>query len=425
MLIYRILLTLAAPFVALRLLIAGGGRTLGERLGTGGGPVRKGLVIWLHGASNGELTAAGPLIDAVLKQDPALSLLITSNSETARDMVRGWGLDRVTARLAPLDYRLIVNRFLGTWQPDLLILVENEMWPNRMLAMQRLDRPVVVVSARMSARSAATWHRLPGLARRVMAAICHLSAQDSASEARFVALGLPEARLGPVLNLKSARGAGTVDAREKARLARVFARNETVLAASTHEGEEDAVLHGFAQAQAKRPSLKLILAPRHPRRSTDVQALIARYRLGYATRSAGETPNADTAVYLADTLGEMPLWYDLAAVTFIGGSLVPCGGHTPFEPAAQQSAVLHGPHLDNFADIYAALDAAGAATRIDGADDLTRVLLTLDASARAAMTESADRVVGDLQRSAGLAPLLQKLSDLTGDAALRPKKTED
>ena len=125
-------------------------------------------------------------------------------------------------------------------------------------------------------------------------------------------------------------------------------RASTVLAASTHEGEDEAIVQGFAAARATRPDLRLILAPRHPRRGPRIAALLERAGLAHATRSAGEVPGPDSAVYLADTMGEMALWYRLAGITFVGGSLVDAGGHTPFEPAGAGSAILHGPHVGNF-----------------------------------------------------------------------------
>ncbi len=418
MFLYRILLALAAPVFAFRLWREGAGAAR-QRLGGAIGGARRGAVIWLHAASNGELTAARPLILALLERDPRLTVLVTCNSATGLELVRGWGLARVVARLAPLDYRRVLRRFIGGWQPDVLILIENELWPNRMALMRALRRPVVVLSARMSATSAARWGRLGGLARAVMHNISWLSAQDSASAARFLALGLPEARLGEALNLKTDAVPGDFDADERDRLSGVFARATTVLAASTHDGEEAGLLRGFVDARAKNPALRMIIAPRHPRRAPEIAALIERSRLPYATRSAGEDPGPGTAVYLADTLGEMPLWYELAGIVFVGGSLAPQGGHTPFEPAAHGCALLHGPHLENFADIYAALAAGQAAIRVDDATGFARALLRLDAGAQKALAARAAAVIEDHRNDAGLAPLLDKLAELTGNACLR------
>ncbi|MBN2906038.1 MAG: 3-deoxy-D-manno-octulosonic acid transferase [Rhodobacteraceae bacterium] len=416
---YRLLLTLAAPVFALRLALRRD--EADERLGGNGpGAVRRGTVIWLHAASNGELTSARGLIQRILARLPQARMIVTCNTTTGRALVQGWGMDRVEVRLAPLDYRLTLRRFMGAWLPDALILIESELWPNRLAEMARMDRPVALLGARMSQRSAARWQRLPGLVRPALAAIGYLSAQDAASRARFVELGYDETRIGPVVDLKSGTSpTGSADPAELARLAPLFPRASTLLAASTHEGEEAVILRGFAQARRTRPDLRLILAPRHPRRASEIAAAITRAGLTHATRSAGEGPDGATPVYLADTMGEMALWYDLAGLGFVGGSLVDRGGHTPYEPAAHGTAILHGPHVANFTDIYGALDAAGGARPVADAEALTQALLDLDAGAQARMSDIATRVI-DRMRShgAGLDPLLAALALLIGEPAL-------
>ncbi|AMY70713.1 putative 3-deoxy-D-manno-octulosonic-acid transferase [Frigidibacter mobilis] len=269
-------------------------------------------------------------------------MLVTANTLTARQMVEGWALPGVTAALAPLDHRLVLRRFLARARPAALVVVENEFWPNRLAACAQAGIPVLVVGARMSARSARRWARLPSLARPLVGAIHLLSAQDAASEAHFRQLGVPAARIGPALNLKAGL-APAVPAAELRRLAPLFDRPRTLLAASTHPGEEAPVLEAFAQLWQADPARRLILAPRHPRRAAEVATQITAAGLGLARRSLAEVPGPQTPVLLADTMGEMPLWYALAGVTFVGGSLVDKGGHTPFEPAAQDSAIVHGP----------------------------------------------------------------------------------
>lgn len=411
MILYRLLLSLAAPVLLLRAAVSGG---LHERLGHGGPETaRRGTVLWLHGASNGELTAARPLVDALLDHDTDLSLIVTCNSATGRALIEGWDLPRVSARFAPLDLRVALRRFIAAWQPEALIVVENELWPNRMLAMRARQRPVILVSARMSPRSARRWKYLPSAVAQILGAIRYLSAQDSASATRFAELGLPPDRIGPALNLKSLIAPpADIDGTALRTLRQVYTRADTVLAASTHEGEERVVLRGYAQALYERPRLRLILAPRHPRRRDEIIALLERRRLNFAVRSRGEVPGPDTHVYLADTLGEMPLWYSLAGVSFVGGSLVPRGGHTPFEPVALESALIHGPHLANFADTYAALQAGGGAVLVRDADELARALIASDASQQARQANQARAVVADLRPSAGIAPLIRQITDL-------------
>ncbi|PTN01671.1 3-deoxy-D-manno-octulosonic-acid transferase [Rhodovulum imhoffii] len=383
MIVYRILLALAAPFVAVRLLMQPGTR---ERLGS---PPGTAGVVWIHAASNGELAAARPVIETLLQRDPALHLLVTCNSLSGRTLAQAWGLERVTVRLAPLDYRLALRRFLTNWAPRGLIIIENELWPNRLKEMARRG-PVVVLGGRLSARSLRGWQRLPALTRKVVETLDLVLPQDGASRTRFAALGVPETRLGPVITLKSTVASPTAP-EDIAHLRPDFPRRTTLLAASTHEGEDEILLDGFARAVSERPALRLILAPRHPRRGDRVQRLIQHAGLTCARRSRGDAPGAQ--VYLADTLGEMHLWYALAGMCFVGGSLVDKGGHTPFEPAAHGAALLHGPYLSNFAEVYAALEHEGGSRRIGDAADLSRILHDLAENDLTAMTAAAARAL--------------------------------
>lgn len=417
MLFYRLLLSLLLPVFAVHLLRADGA-TRRARLGLSGPTAaRRGQVIWLHAASNGEVTAARSMIKALQQADPGLTMLVTCNSASGRALVAGWNASGVVALAAPLDYRWAVNAFLAAWQPDALIIIENELWPNRIAAMARRNRPVLAVSARMSDRSAAIWRRFPGVARAVTGGLTQVWPQNSTAGARFRDLGLPGPRLNDPINLKLSTEVATPDAATLAPLAAVLPRGDTFLAASTHDGEDAPLIRGFHQAHQKDPALRMILAPRHPRRAASICALLNREGLAFAMRSDGALPDAETPVLLADTLGEMPLWYSLASVTFVGGSLVPKGGHTPIEPALFGSAILHGPHLENFAETYAQLHHAGGAIRVDTADALTRQLLareTLADTARAAET-----TINAMRGTLIVQPVLDALANLTGNAALR------
>jgi 3-deoxy-D-manno-octulosonic-acid transferase len=415
--LYRYLfLTLAFPVVALRIALAllmGRERPadLWQRLGRSAAPVARGPVIWLHAASVGEVNAARALAETLLAREPRLSLVVTCNSVTGRARAADWGLDRVTARLAPLDYRWALIGFFAAWQPAALVTVENEIWPNR-LAMARARRlPVMVAGARLSARSALIWRRVPKTAKTVIGLIDHLAAQDGASEERLERLGLPRGRLGPRLNLKSAVRLVAVEDAELQPFAAALPYPETLLAASTHPGEEALVLEAFTAAFRRNPHLRLILAPRHPERGDEVAGLIAAHRLTCARRSAGQMPGPDTQVFLADTLGEMALWYHLAAVTFVGGSLVDKGGHNPYEAAAEGTAILHGPFLANARAAYAALDAGGGAVPVRDADGIAAALADLAPEARRAeLAAAATRALGDAAQGDGVEAVLTALA---------------
>lgn len=419
---YRLLLTFLAPVVAIWLalrLVRGRERwsDLRERLGRID-RAPDGPRLWLHGASNGELTSARGLIEALLAHRPDVQITVTANSLTGRDMVRGWSLPRLSAYLAPLDYRVCLSRFLACQRPMGLVLIEGDLWPNRFVLPARRGLPVAMVSARISERSFRIWRRLGGPAHAMMQATRFLSAQDEASEERFLALGLPRTALQPRRTLKSAVLLPPPEPDALAPFRAIYDREETLLAASTHAGEEAQVISAFTAARATRPGLKMILAPRHAKRSAEVAALLGASGLAFATRSAGEMPGPDTEVYLADTLGEMPLWYALAGFCFVGGSLVDKGGHTPFEPAQFDCAILHGPYLSNFAEPFAALAEAGGAVQAEDAESLGAAIAGLDAPRRAVMAQAAREALA-LDDTAAFAPLLDGLDALFDSAERR------
>ncbi|MEY1554803.1 3-deoxy-D-manno-octulosonic acid transferase [Yoonia sp. R2331] len=328
------------------------------------GPAMPDAAIWIHGASVGELAAAKPVIAALSDH----KIVVTANTTTGRARVASWSLPNVTPALAPFDFRRTARRMMVN--AGALIVIENELWPQRILAAHIAQVPVIVLGARMSDRSARRWANLPGVARNLLAPVRLVVPQDTHSSGHFAALGVDADALTPSLALKSAYVA---DDSALPDALRVFERQSTVLAASTHAGEEAAVLAAFTMARKNKPDLRLILAPRHPERATEVAALIKAQGVEMAQRSKGDAPNA--AVYLADTLGEMPLWYRLAGVAFLGGSLVDRGGHTPFEPIAYGCPILHGPFVRNFADSYHTLDAEGGAVEVMDADTLADAMI--------------------------------------------------
>ncbi|MGP3695939.1 3-deoxy-D-manno-octulosonic acid transferase [Rhodobacter sp. NSM] len=384
MLIYRLLMSLLLPVLVLGLLwrrLRGTGveDALAERLGLSRGGVHP---IWLHGASNGEITSARWLIEELLARDPQAFILISCNNPTARSMVASWAIPRTEAVLAPWDTRGSVRRFLSRRQPRILLVLENELWPERMAGCAERGIPVVAIGARLSERSARNWARVaPGLLRRMLGNVGWLSAQDEASERRFVAAGLPPDRLGPRLVLK----AGVRAAKMPEAPFPAPPRGRCLLAASTHEGEDAAILDAFLGARALFDLL--VIAPRHPRRGAEIAALAEARGISASLRSRGGAPNAP--VYVADTLGEMPLWYGLCGTTFIGGTLAPRGGHTPFEPMEAGSALVHGPSIHNFAEIFAELDAAGAALPVAGPAELASTLAALTPDRQAALVTAA------------------------------------
>ena len=401
--IYRALTGLAGAGLRAAAPLAGG--NLRERLVLDEPPAMAGG-IWLHAASVGELNSARPVIAALARARP---VLVTTNTVTGRTVAQGWGLP---ARLAPLDVPGALSRFLSAVRPALLVTVENEIWPNRAARARARGIAQAVIGARMSARSARGWGRARGLVGPVLAGLDLLSAQDAGTEARLVALGLPQAAIAPRLNLKLLGPAAVVAPADDPRRGRVW------LAASTHPGEDAPVLAAHARLRARFPDLRLILAPRHPRRADEVAALVAARgfpvaRLGDRDLDAAGSP----PVLIVDRLGVLAQAYAAAGVCLTGGSLADHGGHTPWEPAAYRCALLHGPHVANFAGDYEALDAAGAAAAVDAgtlADRLGAILS--DDTRRRTMGDAARAALDAAAPDPG--PLIARLLALAGPPPL-------
>ncbi|MEM6618149.1 MAG: glycosyltransferase N-terminal domain-containing protein [Pseudomonadota bacterium] len=315
-----------------------------------------GRLIWLHAASLGELSAVRPLLSHIAQTRPDLRVLVTTNNPAALGVAAGWADLRLVLQTAPLDLGGSLRRFLDHWRPDGFINVETEIWPNRFAALRAADVPAIYVNARLSGRTADRIAK-HGFQTLGLEHFRHFFAQSAATTAHLQSLGVKPGRVETTLNLKALVSLPDADAQ----LSALYRRDVTVLAASTHEGEDAPILDAFAALQRSNPDARLILVPRHPTRSDAVKE---------AVRAAGMTPVqlGDTVrtpgpldVAVEDRLGFQPTLYGLAAVTFVGGSLIPGpGGHTPYEPIRAQSAVVTGPHTDNFAAEYAALLAQKA-----------------------------------------------------------------
>lgn len=352
---------------------------LHERLGRPTHLRPAGPLVWLHGVSVGESQSLLPLVAALRARRPGLAILVTSGTVTSAELLARRLPEGVIHQFAPVDAPGAVRRFLDHWRPGLVVLVESELWPNLIGAAKARGARLVLASARMTEDSARGWGRTLGSARRMLAAFDAVFPQDSATEQRLARLG---AHVGPRLNLKRVGDPLPVDAAELARLEAAAAGRPVVLAASTHEGEEE-IIAGAVHAAGR--DVLLIVAPRHPDRGPAVAE-----RLGAPRRGAGQPPAGP--VYVADTLGELGLFFRLADVVLMGGAFRPgIGGHNPLEPARLGKGVVTGPHAFNSADVYAEMFAEGAA--VEAADEaaLAGRLRTLldDAQARARMDAAA------------------------------------
>jgi 3-deoxy-D-manno-octulosonic-acid transferase len=415
---YRGLSTLAPP--ALKLLLkrrlARGkedAARLGERMGVAARARPEGKLVWLHAASVGEALSTLPLIERVLARLPRAHVLVTSGTVTSARIMAERLPARAFHQFVPLDAAPWVARFLDHWRPDLALWIESELWPNLLRQTAARGIPIALVNARMTERSFRGWKRWPGAARDVLGAFRLVLAQSETYAERFRALGAAE--VSAAGNLKYAAPPLPADEAKLAALRAAIGTRRVWLAASIHPGEEEPVAE--AQSLLKRAGGALgIVVPRHPPKGAAMAEAIRARGLTVAVRSAGALPEADTAVYVADTLGELGLFYRVASLALVGGSLIPHGGQNPIEPALFGVPVLHGPHVENFADVIRALTHAGAAFAVKDGRSIAACLENLlprpheltamgEAAKRCAEAERGviDRVMAALE--ALLAPL--------------------
>lgn len=348
---------------------------LGERFGVASAARPAAPLVWVHAASVGEASSVLALIERIVAERPAIEVLMTTGTVAAARLLQSRLPDRARHQFVPVDLPRAVERFLDHWHPDLAIWVESELWPNLVLATHRRGIPMLLANARLSARSLARWRLSPGLVRPVLRAFALCLAQDEVQAERFRRLGAqPVASVG---DLKSAAPPLDGDPAALALLRRQIGARPLWLAASTHAGEEEIAASAHVRIARDHAGLLTILVPRHPVRGPAIATMLRARGLHTARRGAGDAIAADTDVYLADTLGELGLFFRLAEIAFIGGSLVRKGGHNPFEAARLDCAVLHGPDMTNCAAMAGALDAGGAALAVGDADGLAAAVSRL------------------------------------------------
>ena len=382
-----------------------------ERLGEASRPRPDGPLIWLHAASVGETAAVGRLIGELKALRPQASVLLTTGTVTSAALAASRLGDAVIHQYAPLDGPGIVGRFLDHWRPQLGLFIESEIWPNLILAAAERKIPLALLNARMSDSSFRGWRRRPGMARQVLGAFQMVLVQTEFLSRRFNRLGCKDVRITG--NLKYDAAPLPVDAAAAAALRAAIGGREVFVAASTHPGEESMLAETMRRLKTSRPRVLTIIAPRHPERGEKVAAELRGLGFSAPRRSEGGLPGAADDVYVADTLGELGLFYANAPLAFIGGSLVPHGGQNPIEAVQLGAGVLSGPHWQNFDEVYQALWRKGGCRKVAGPGELADVIgeLLSDEAQLQAMRENARDVVagfgGALQRTlAAIEPLL-------------------
>jgi 3-deoxy-D-manno-octulosonic-acid transferase len=419
--LYTLLLYLALPLVSLVVAVRGlrepaYWRGWGQRFGFGSR--RAGGGIWVHAVSVGEVQAAAVLIEALATRLAGIEITLSCATPTARTRAQAL-LPGVDVRYAPYDLPASVRRCLARLRPCMLIVLETELWPNLLHEAQRARLPVLIASARVSARTATIYQRLPGLLRASLGADVWVGAQTEADAQRFAALGVPPARLSVVGNIKFDRTLppGLLERGAQLR-ARYGAGRPAWVAGSTHAGEEAIVLEAHRRLLERLPRALLVMAPRHPQRFAAAATSVAGHGLACIRRSL-DSPGDDYQVLLLDTLGELLDFYAAADVAFVGGSLVPIGGHNLLEPAALGLPVLSGPAQFNSPEVARALGGAGALTLVHDAAELAAALERLLADPAARVRQgAAARATIDANRGARerLLQLIEQLSPACGGA---------
>ncbi len=346
-----------------------------ERLGHAERARPEGTLIWVHGASVGECIAVLPLVSRLLTK-PGRHVLLTSGTVTsAKLMAERLPGPRAFHQYVPLDAPDAVTRFLDHWRPDVALFVESELWPNLVMETHARGIPMALINARLSERSFRGWNRARNTAATLLSAFNLALAQDQTTADRLKKLGARDVRVAG--SLKADAAVLPVDEPALAKFKVAVGTRPLILAASTHPREEEQVLDAAAIIRGQRAELLTIIVPRHPERGMAVEALARSRGFSAERRSTGVMPTRATAVYIADTLGELGLFYRAAPFVFLGGSLIAHGGQNPHEPAQFGIAIVTGPHTENFGESFRAILAAQGEGCVHTADELAGLALRL------------------------------------------------
>jgi 3-deoxy-D-manno-octulosonic-acid transferase len=353
-----------------------------------------GPLVWIHGASVGEVLAAAALIQRLRQLN--LRILVTSGTVTSAAIVARRFPPDVIHQYVPYDSPRFVARFLDHWRPSLALFIESDLWPNLILSSAARRVPMVLINGRMSQRSFPRWQKVASTISALLGTFDICLAQSPTDAKRFAALGCRN--VISTGNLKLDVPAPPADPDKLDKLLFITRGRPIIIAASTHPGEEEMLIDAHKALAGYFPSLLTVIVPRHPSRGGAIVQTIAAAGLMPAQRSHEDLPTAVTDIYVADTLGELGLFYRLAPIVFMGGSLVEHGGQNPIEAVKLGASIVHGPHVFNFTDVYEALDGAGGARRADTQEALMKQIgqLLSDPAARDSMAAASARVVSDL-----------------------------
>ena len=377
---------------------------IAERRGFASRGRPEGELIWVHGASVGESLSVLPLVEQLKSQHPSAHILVTTGTVTSAKLMEERLPERAFHQYVPLDHPEFVGRFLDHWRPDMTIFVESEFWPNLIIEARNRSRFMALVNGRISPKTYEDWGRQPKSIKYILSSFDVIIAQDYQNAERLMSLsGRSVEMFGNLKNAAAPLPANDSDLND---LKRQIAERPFWLAASTHPGEEEKIVAAHEILKKEHPSLLTIIAPRHPVRGDEAVEIAREMGASVAQRSKNDPISDEIDIYIADTLGELGLFYRLSDIAFVGGGLTPKGGHNPLEPARVGAAIVHGPHIFNFVETYRQMRHAGGAALVRNerelatavrrlfADEKTRSVMAK--AAKTAAEENAQQVLQDI-----------------------------
>lgn len=376
---YRFLTILLFPAIAVYLLIRRNkgkedGQRWQERFGKASFPRPSGTVVWLHAASVGESVSMLPLIHLLVERYKDIHVLVTTGTVTSAAMLNKRLPDRAFHQYVPIDSALCVHSFLRHWRPNIAVWVESELWPNLITQTQK-QCAIVLLNGRISGKSYNKWRHYKSLSKVVLRCFSLIMPQSEEDARRFEFLGGKNVKY--MGNLKF--DAPTLPAPSKAMgaMLSMIGERPVWVAASTHHNEEERIAKVHMKLKEEYPTLLTIIVPRHVKRGADIVSQVEKLHLSAALRSKEETITDITDIYIADTMGELGIFYRLSPIVFVGGSLIPHGGQNPLEPARLECAIVLGPYMDNFMEVTKELESKEACLRVQDDEELRETIDSL------------------------------------------------
>ena len=346
-----------------------------ERIGRPKMPRPEGKLFWLHGASVGESVSMLPLINKILETYPDSHVMVTTGTVTSADVMSKRLPERAFHQFIPIDNPFFTTRFIKHWQPDVALWFESELWPAMLSSIKRKNTPLILINGRISNKSFKRWQQFDFVCKELLSCFTFCLGQSEEDAYRLQVLGAPNSIcLG---NLKYAGLPLPIDEKKRDEIVKQIGKRTFWLASSTHNDEELRIAKVHKRLKEKFPDLLTLIAPRHPQRGPEIKEAIEKIGLKASLRSENEKITSTTDIYIANTIGEMGIWYDIAKLVFIGGSLIPHGGQNFIEPSRVRDAVVVGPHMHNFTDAMNRAKKADAIIQVTDTEELQEVVSQL------------------------------------------------